>query len=122
MARSFREFDAGPDLFGKMWRARFVWLQTGIAIRHADTVDVKFFLSDGERTRELVVALPHPALLRLAADQGRPLTDPWCMKLAAQHVRHRVASGEDMETALVTVAEDQLRRYAAELDESLAAK
>ena len=46
----------------------------------------------------------------------------WCMKLAGQHVRHMIASGEDMETTLVTVTEDQLRRYAAELDESLAAK
>ena len=44
--RNFRQFEVGPDPFGRKWQALFKWLQTAISIRHADTVDVKFLLSD----------------------------------------------------------------------------
>jgi hypothetical protein len=40
-----RLFEAGPDPFGRTWKVQFRWLQTGISIRHADTVDVKFWVS-----------------------------------------------------------------------------
>ena len=39
---NYRMFEAGPDPFGRHWQVEFRWLQTGISIRHADTVDVKF--------------------------------------------------------------------------------
>ncbi len=42
MPDNFRRFQAGPDPFGRVWEVEFRWLQTGISIRHADTVDVKF--------------------------------------------------------------------------------
>jgi hypothetical protein len=42
MADNSRRFEAGPDPFGRTWQVEFRWLQTGISIRHADTVDVKF--------------------------------------------------------------------------------
>ena len=122
MIGNYREFQAGPDPFGKQWRVRFVWLQTAISIRHSDSVDVKFFLSDGKETVEKVVALPHPALLDLSRHEDRPLTDPWCMKLAAVHIRDVIESGDDMEKTIITVTPDQLRRCAAMLDEALAAK
>src|SRR5690606_21714904 len=38
MADNLRSFQAGPDPFGRMWNVEFRWLQTGISIRHADTV------------------------------------------------------------------------------------
>ena len=120
MLRDFREFEAGPDPFGKTWRVEFAWLQTAISIRHADAVDVKFFLSDGERKIEKVIALPHPDLLELSRRGGRPLTDAWCLKLAALHLKHIIESGEDMEKTLVTVSRAQLERYSAMLDEVVA--
>lgn len=120
MLPSFREFEAGPDPFGKMWRVEFVWLQTAISIRHADAVDVKFFLSDGERKIEKVIALPHPDLLELSRREGRPLTDAWCLKLAALHLKQIIESGEDMEKTLVTVNRRQLEHYSAMLDEVVA--
>ena len=43
---NYREFDAGPDPFGRKFHVFFKWLQTAISIRHADTVDVKFVLED----------------------------------------------------------------------------
>jgi len=84
MLDNFREFQAGPDPFGRMWQVHLNWLQTGISIRHADTVDVKFGVAtDGQPFEERVIALPHPALLELSQKSGHPLTDAWCLKLAA---------------------------------------
>jgi hypothetical protein len=40
--QNFREFEAGPDPFGRMWSVQFKWLQTAISLRHSDSIDVKF--------------------------------------------------------------------------------
>jgi hypothetical protein len=45
MIPNLRSFDAGPVPFGRTWHVEFRWLQTGISIRPADTVDVKFEVS-----------------------------------------------------------------------------
>lgn len=111
MPDSFRHFQAGPDPFGRLWDVEFRWLQTGISIRHSDTVDVKFIVhAAGEEPEERVIALPHPALLALAAKSGHALTDPWCLKLAALHLKHMIESGEDLEKTLVTVSQADLDR------------
>ncbi len=108
-----RRFQAGPDPFGRTWEVEFRWLQTGISIRHADTVDVKFVVwARDEPKQEKIVALPHPALLALAAATGHPLTDPWCLMLAARHLKHMFTSGEDLEKRLVTLAPADLERAA----------
>jgi hypothetical protein len=110
-----RKFQAGPDPGGDIWQVEFAWLQTATSIRHADAVDVKFFLSQGETKIERIVSLPHPSLLELSAALDRPLTDPWCMKLASLHIRHMIETGEDVEKTLVTVAPEALREYARKL-------
>jgi hypothetical protein len=117
MADNFRRFQAGPDPFGRLWEVEFRWLQTGISIRHADTVDVKFVVwseagSDPEPKQEKVIALPHPDLLALSAKSGHPLTDAWCLKLAAMHLKYMIESGEDLEKTLVTVLPGDLERAA----------
>jgi hypothetical protein len=123
MPENFRDFTVGPDPFGRTWQAYFRWLQTGISIRHADTVDVKFGIStEGVPSEERVIALPHPALLALSAKLGHPLTDTWCMKLAALHLKHMLETGEDMEKTLVTTQPAEIERYARELADSLVAK
>ena len=109
MIENFRDFEAGPDPFGRTWRVYFRWLQTGISIRHADTVDVKFVVwTEGEERQERVLALPHPDLLALSRESGHPLTDAWCLKIAATHLRRIIESGEDMEKVLVTVSPGDL--------------
>jgi hypothetical protein len=121
MLDNFREFQAGPDPFGRAWQVHFTWLQTGISIRHADTVDVKFGISTGgEAFEERVIALPHPTLLAVSQKVGHPLTDAWCLKLAALHLRHMLKSGEDFEKTLVTVQPSEIERYARELQKALA--
>jgi hypothetical protein len=117
MSGESRLFDAGPDPFGRTWRVQFRWLQTAISIRHADTVDVKFFLtpSDGA-TEEKVVALPHPALLRITAQNGRKLSDAYCMRLAAAHLKHMIETSEDMDQILVSVSPEELASYDGQLN------
>ena len=116
MSDDSRLFEAGPDPFGRTWKVQFRWLQTGISIRHADTVDVKFFVtpSDGP-TEEKVIALPHPDLLQLTSERGRKLTDTYCMRLAATHLKYMIESSEDMEKVLVTVTPEELSKYDAQL-------
>lgn len=98
----------------------FRWLQTGISIRHADTVDVKFVLwtegpGEREEKQEKVIALPHPHLLTLSAETGHALTDPWCMRLAARHLKYMIESGEDLEKTLVTLSLPAMQRVASDL-------
>ena len=113
---NYRQFEAGPDPFGRKFQVLLKWLQTAISIRHADTVDVRFVLTDesGVRT-DKSIALPHADLLRVSHETGRSLDDPWCGRIAALHLRYLVETGEDMEKDLVTVLPADLRRYAAEL-------
>jgi hypothetical protein len=114
MPDNFRRFIAGPDPFGRSWEVEFRWLQTGISIRHADTVDVKFRIwTEGEPRQEKVLALPHADLLALSKESGHPLTDGWCLKLAAMHLRHMIESGEDLEKTLITLSQADLRAAAA---------
>ena len=110
---NFREFEAGPDPFGRKFQVLFKWLQTAISIRHSDTVDVKFILVDESGARsEKTIAMQHADLLKLSRDTARPMDDPWCSRLAQQHLLHLVETGEDMEKDLVTVAPADLARYA----------
>ena len=91
----------------------FRWLQTGISIRHADTVDVKFVIwSRDEPKQEKVLALSHPEMLALSQKTGRALTDAWCLKLAAAHLKYMIESGEDLEKTLVTLSPADLERAA----------
>jgi hypothetical protein len=113
MTENLREFQVGPDLDGRTWTVRFVWLQTAISIRHADTVDVKFLVSDGDITEEKVIAIPHPALRDISRRNNHPITDPWCMRLAAAHLTYMMETGEDMDKTLVTLSMQDIERAAA---------
>lgn len=110
---NFREFEAGPDPFGRKFQVLFKWMQTAISVRHADTVDVKFLLIDesGAQTQK-TIALPNADLLRVSRELNRPMDDAWCSRIAAAHLLHLVETGDDMEKDLVTVVLPDLKRYA----------
>ena len=113
---NFRQFEAGPDPFGRRFQVMFKWLQTAISIRMANTVDVKFILVDEDGGRaEKTIALPHAGLQRVSRETNRTMDDPWCARLAELHLLHLVETGEDMEKDLVTVPLADLRRYADEV-------
>jgi hypothetical protein len=116
MTDQSRLFQAGPDPFGRMWNVQFRWLQTGISIRHADTVDVKFFVTqEGGQPEEKVIALPHPALLETTARRARKLSDSYCLRLAAAHLRHMIETSEDMDKTLVTLTPEEVSAYDQQL-------
>lgn len=122
MIENFRRFETGPDPFGRTWLVEFKWLQTAISIRRADTVDCKFVVSNGEQAEEKIIALRHPDLLKLSHHVNHPLTDPWCMKLAALHLKEMIEAGDDMEKTLVTVEPADLERHAAGFQEAAPAR
>ena len=113
---NFRQFEAGPDPFGRKFQVMFKWLQTAISLRHSDTVDVKFVLVDenGGRT-EKTIALPHADLQRVSREISRPMDDAWCARIAESHLLHLVNTGEDMEKSLITVSLPDMKKYATEL-------
>lgn len=113
---NYREFDAGPDPFGRKFRVLFKYIQNGISIRHADTVDVKFVLQvEGGEQSEKTIALQHADVVRLGKETGRPVDDAWCARLATLHLVYLISTGEDIEKDLVTVPYPDLQRYASEL-------
>jgi hypothetical protein len=110
---NFREFQAGPDPFGRSFQVLMKWMQTAISIRHSDTVDVKFLLRGEDGSTEKTVAMQHVDLLRLSRETGHEMTDAWCSRLAAAHLLFLIETGEDLEKDLVTVSYPQLAGYAA---------
>src|SRR5690348_6311136 len=99
--RNFRQFEVGPDPFGRKWQVLFKWLQTAISLRHSDSVDVKFVLQNEGTMILKQVAMPHSDLLELSRQTGHEMSDAWCSRLAALHLKHMVESGEDLDKDLV---------------------
>jgi hypothetical protein len=120
MPENDRRFQAGPDPFGRTWEVEFRWLQNGISIRHSDTIDAKFVVwpagdggaADRNDKSEKIIALPHTLVLALAAKTGHSVTDGWCLKLAARHLRSIIGSGDDLEKTIVTVSAPELDQAA----------
>jgi hypothetical protein len=112
--QNFREFEAGPDPFGRKWQVQFKWLLTAISTRGADAVDSKYMVTSGDESYEKIIAMRHPDLLRLSEKTGRPITDPWCSKLAALHLKRMIETWEDMDKDLVTMSPPELEEYASQ--------
>ena len=113
--QNFRQFEAGPDPFGRTWKVEFKWMQTAISLRHSDTVDVKFVLRDNATRVQKTIAMNHADLLRLSEKTARPMTDAWCSRLGALHLKHLIQTGEDMEKDLITVTAEDLAAHDAQL-------
>ena len=115
---NIRKFTAGPDPFGRTWNVEFQWLQTAISIRHSNSIDVKYIIdAPGEPRAEKVIALMHPDLLAVCAEVDHDLSDPFCMKISAMHIKRMIESFEDMDKTLVTVTRAELLHYAQVLTE-----
>jgi len=108
---NFREFEAGPDPFGRTYRVMFKWLQTAISIRHANTVDVQFLIDDGTHVLKRTVAMQDADLRACCKKTGRPMDDAWCARLAASHLRNMIETAEDFDKDLVTLSPAQIAEY-----------
>ena len=112
---NFREFEAGPDPFGRTYHVMFKWLQTAISIRHADTVDVQFLVNDGTTVLKRTVAMQDIDVKTHCKATARVMDDAWCARLAALHLKNMIETAEDFDKDLVTVLPADLRRYATEV-------
>jgi hypothetical protein len=113
---NFRDFQVGPDPFGRTWHALFKYLQTGISIRHADSVDVCFVIDspeNGEPAQQKIVVLPHAELREFSKRTGRAISDTWCSRLALCKLRQVIENGEDMDKDYLTVSPQELEEYDA---------
>jgi len=110
---NFRDFEVGPDPFGRMWHALFKYLQTGISIRHADSVDVCFVLENGEDKVQKIAVLSHPEIREFSKRTGRVITDTWCSRMAACKLRQVTENGEDMDKEYLTVTARELEEFDA---------
>lgn len=108
---NFREFECGPDPFGRNWHVQLKWLQTAISIRHSDTVDVKYVLRAEGETIEKTIAIPHLALREHGKRLNVVLSDALCARIAQRHLRFLVESGEDMDKSLITLDAAQVAGY-----------
>jgi hypothetical protein len=112
---NFRRFEA-TDPYGRVWQVEFRWQQNAISIRHADAVDVKFQIQQGDDVTEKVVAIEHPHVVALGRKTGQAITDGWISRLAALHLREMIETDRDMEKTLVTPTLADLERYSAKLE------
>jgi hypothetical protein len=74
----------------------------------------------GEEVQEKVIALMHPDLLAVSHKAGRPLSDAWCMKLAALHLKRMIETDRDMEKTLVTASLQDIEWANTELEQARA--
>ena len=91
-------------------------MQTPFFSDMQDPEKARIVLIRGEDIEEKVIALRHPDLLELSTRKGRPITDPWCMKIAALHLREMIQTDRDMDKILVTPVIADLERHASVLD------
>ncbi len=94
-------FDVASRLTDQIYQCRFSHMWNGIATRHSDTVDFKFFVNG----RGVVVGLAHPAFVEFRARAGRDLTDRESSFLAAEYLRERLEQEDEHPLYDVPVAE-----------------
>jgi hypothetical protein len=97
-------FDVPSKVTDYVYRCRFSHCWNGIATRHADTMDCKFFV-DG---KGVVLGLAHPGFVEFAARAKRNLSDREASYIAAEYLRGRLEQ-EDEHSLYDVSAADVLR-------------
>ena len=101
MAEFVGAFDVASKLTDQLYHCRFSHLWNGVATRHSDTIDTKFFV-DG---RGVVVGLAHTAFVRFRERSGRDLTDREASFVAAEFLRDRLEQEDERPLYDVSAAE-----------------
>ena len=97
-------FEVTSKLTGHVYECRFSYLWNGIATRHSDTIDTKFFVDGGV----VMVGLAHTAFVKFRERSGRDLTDREASFIAADYLRERLEE-EDVRPVYDVTHEDVLR-------------
>jgi hypothetical protein len=109
MSQFIGAFEVTSKLSGHVYQCRFSHMWNGIATRHSDTIDVKFFVDGGA----VVVGLAHTAFVKFRERSGRDLTDREASFVAAEYLRERLE--EEDERPLYDVAHDDVLRLIAQV-------
>ena len=104
MSQFIGAFEVTSKLTGQTYQCRFSHMWNGIATRHADTIDTKFFVDGGAH----VVGLAHTAFVKFRERTGRDLTDREASFVAAEYLRERLE--EDDLRPLYDVPESEVLR------------
>ncbi|MEQ1353854.1 MAG: hypothetical protein ABLT11_07540 [Candidatus Acidiferrum sp.] len=97
-------FAVTSKLTGHVYQCRFSYLWNGIATRHSDTIDTKFFV-DGD---VVTVGLAHNAFVEFRERHKRDLTDREASFVAADYLRERLEE-EDVRPLYDVTHEDVTR-------------
>jgi hypothetical protein len=109
--QNFRDLKLGPDPFGRTWQAQFKYLQTGISIRHSDSVDVCYILDNGEERLQKIVVIQNADIRAYGARTGRPVSDAWCSRIAMCKLRYAIETAEDLEKEYLPVTAQEIEEY-----------
>ena len=96
-------FDVPSKVTDCVYRCRFSHCWNGIATRHSDTMDCKFFV-DG---RGVVLGVAHPALVAFRERTGRNLSDREVSYIAAGYLRERLEQEDEHSLYDITAADVQ---------------
>jgi len=97
-------FEVTSKLGGQVYKCRFSHMWNGVATRHSDTIDAKFYVDGAAR----VVGLAHTAFVKFRERRGRDLTDREASFVAAEYLRERLE--EEDERPLYDVTEADVLR------------
>ena len=97
-------FEVTSKLTGHAYQCRFSYLWNGIATRHSDTIDTKFFVD----SEVVMVGLTHTAFVKFREQRGRDLTDREASFIAADYLRERLEE-EDVRPLYDVTHEDVTR-------------
>jgi hypothetical protein len=109
MSQFIGAFEVTSKLSGETYQCRFSHMWNGIATRHSDTIDTKFFV-DGQAH---VVGLAHTAFVKFRDKAGRDLTDREASFVAAEYLRERLEEADVR--LLYDVAHDDVLRLIAQV-------
>jgi hypothetical protein len=84
-------FDVPSKVTDYVYRCRFSHCWNGIATRHSDTMDCKFFV-DG---KGVILGLAHLAFVAFRDRTGRNLTDREASYIAAEYLRSRLEQEDE---------------------------
>ena len=104
MSQFVGAFEVTSKLSGKVYPCRFSHMWNGVATRHSDTIDTKFFVEGGA----YVVGLAHTAFVKFRDKRGRDLTDREASFVSAEYLRERLE--EEDERPLYDVPEADVLR------------
>lgn len=109
MSQFISAFEVTSKLTSQTYQCRFSHMWNGIATRHADTIDTKFFVDGAPH----VVGLAHTAFVKFREKSKRDLTDREASFIAAEYLRERLE--EDDLRPLYDVPEDEVLRLIVQI-------